>query len=115
MTAPHDQPDPATLLDAVREFLLDEVEPRLEGRLRYHLKVAANVLAIAERELRLGDEHRARHVERLSRLGFASDEELAAAIRSGALDDRAEVLERELREMVADKLEVARPGYGSHL
>ena len=37
MTAPHDQPDAATLLEAVREFLTTEVEPQTEGRLRYHL------------------------------------------------------------------------------
>jgi hypothetical protein len=113
VSAPHDAPDPAALLDAVREFLVSEVEPQLEGRLRYHLKVAANVLAIAERELRLGDEHAARHRERLERLGFASDAALAAAIRAGALDERLDELERELRSAVADKLSVARPGYGA--
>jgi hypothetical protein len=112
MTAPHDEPDPPTLLEAVREFLTTEVEPTTEGRLRYHLKVAANVLAIVERQLRLGDEQAARHRDRLRRLGFESDAELAEAIRTGALDDRAEGLARELREMVSDKLAVARPGYG---
>ena len=111
MTAPHDPPDPAALLDAVREFLASEVEPQLEGRLRYHLKVAANVLAIVERELRLGDEHAARHRERLQRMGFAGDAELAAAIRAGDLDERLDELEHELRAAVADKLAVARPGY----
>jgi hypothetical protein len=111
MSAPHDAPDPPALLDAVREFLVSEVEPQLEGRLRYHLKVAANVLGIVERELRLGGEHAARHRERLERMGFTSDAELAAAIRSGALDSRLDELERELREAVADKLAVARPGY----
>jgi hypothetical protein len=108
---PHDLPDPAALLEAVREFLSDEVEPELEGRLRYHLKVAANVLAIVERELRLGDEHAARHRERLERLGFGSDAELADAIRAGALDDRLDELAAELRQMVADKLAVARPNH----
>jgi hypothetical protein len=113
VSAPHDQPDPTTLIEAVREFLATEVEPQTEGRLRYHLKVAANVLAIAERELTLGPEHAAAHRERLKRLGFSSDHELAAAIRSGELDDRYEELARELREMVTDKLAVARPGYGA--
>ena len=93
MSAPHDAPDPSALLDAVRAFLISEVEPQLEGRLRYHVKVAANVLAIIERELRDGD--------------------LAAAIRTGALDERLDELERELRAAVADKLAVARPGYGN--
>jgi hypothetical protein len=112
MSAPHDAPDPSALLDAVRDFLISEVEPQLDGRLRYHLKVAANVLAIVERELHLGEEHAARHRERLARMGFASDADLAAAIRTGALDVRMDELERELRATVADKLAVARPGYG---
>jgi len=112
LSAPHDEPDPITLIEAVREFLTTEVEPEAEGRLRYHLKVAANVLAIVERELRLGEEITAAHRERLARLGFGSDAELAAAIRSGNLDQRHEELARDLREMVADKLAVARPGYG---
>lgn len=113
MSAPHDQPDPTTLIEAVREFLATEVEPTTEGRLRYHLKVAANVLAIVERELRLGPDHAAAHRERLKRLGFTSDQELASAIRSGSLDDRHQELARGLRETVADKLAVARPGYES--
>lgn len=113
MSAPHDEPGTRALVEAVREFLAGEVEPVTEGRLRYHVKIAANVLAIVERELQLGQEHAARHRERLVRLGFGSDEELAAAIRSGALDDRHGELTRELTQMVADKLAVARPGHAS--
>lgn len=109
MRAPHDPPDAAALLEAVREFLTEEVEAALEGRLRWHTKVAANVLAIVERELALGPEQAARHRQRLARLGFESDAALAKAIRHGAVDDRLEELAGELREMVADKLAVARP------
>ena len=113
MSAPHDEPDPRALIEAVREFLATEVEPQTEGRLRYHLKVAANVLAIVERELEQGEANAAAHRERLARLGFTSDKELAAAIRSGELDERHEELAHEFSAMVADKLAVARPGYGS--
>lgn len=111
MTAPHDLPDPLTLLEAVREFLAEQVEPRLEGQPRWHAKVAAHVLAVAERELRLGPEHAARHRARLERLGFADDAGLADAIRAGRLDGRLEELTGELRETVADKLAVARPDH----
>jgi uncharacterized protein (DUF2267 family) len=109
VSAPHDQPDAATLLEAVREFLSEELEPQLDGRLRWHTKVAANVLAVVERELRLGPEQAVRHAERLQRLGFDSDAALADAIRTGQLDDRLDELAAELQEMVADKLAVARP------
>jgi hypothetical protein len=111
VSPPHDRPDARELLEAVREFLAGEVEPELEGRLRYLLKVAINVLAIAERELELGGEQATRHAARLARLGFDSDAELARAIRAGAADDRLERLEAELKELVADKLAVARPTY----
>jgi hypothetical protein len=111
LSSPHDLPDPPTLLEAVREFLERDIEPELEGRLRYHLKVAINVLAIVERELRLGPEHAARHRQRLERLGFETDAELADAIRSGALDDRLDDVRTALTEMVGDKLAVARPDH----
>jgi hypothetical protein len=111
VSAPHDRPDVTELLEAVREFLAEEVEPQLEGRVRYLLKVATNVLAIVGRELELGPEQADRHAQRLQRLGFESDAELARAIRSGEMDDRLELLEAELKEMVADKLAVARPDH----
>lgn len=111
MSPPHDIPDAPALLDAVREFLTEQIEPLLEGQPRWHAKVAANVLAVVERELRLGPEHAARHRQRLERLGFANDAELADAIRAGKLDDRLEELTGELREMVSDKLAVARPDH----
>jgi hypothetical protein len=109
VSEPHDLPDAAALLEAVREFLSGELEPQLEGRLRWHAKVAANVLAVVERELRLGPEQAARHRERLQRLGFESDAALADAIRAGQLDGQLPQVAEELREMVADKLAVARP------
>jgi hypothetical protein len=112
-SGPHDAPDLDGLVVAVREFLSAELEPELEGRLRYQLKVAIHVLEIVERELRLGEEHRARHAALLERLGYGDDAELSAAIRSGGLDDDLDELARELRLVVADKLEVARPGYGT--
>jgi hypothetical protein len=113
MTEPHDQPDAPMLIEAVREFLTADVEPQTEGRLRYHLKVAANVLAIVERELRPGAAQAVAHRGRLQRMGFDTDRELATAIRAGTLDDRLAELEPELRETVADKLAVARPDYGN--
>jgi hypothetical protein len=42
------------LLDAVREFLTDQVMPATSGQLAFHARVAANVLAIVARELELG-------------------------------------------------------------
>ena len=113
MTAPHDEPGAQALIEAVRQFLADEVEPQTEGRLRYHLKVAANVLAIVERELQLGAAQSARHAERLVGLGVRQRSGTGCCAPLGRLDERLKDLEEPLREMVADKLAVARPGYAS--
>ena len=50
----HGVPTTAELVAAVREFLSDDVMPATEGRLQFHARVAANVLAQVERELALG-------------------------------------------------------------
>ena len=39
------------LLEAVREFLTNDVMPSTDGRVSFHARVAANVVAIVEREL----------------------------------------------------------------
>jgi hypothetical protein len=110
MSPPHDAPDARELVAAVREFLERDVLGALHGGTRYHCLVAINVLGVVERELLLGAEHRERHRRRLAALGFADDASLAAALRSGALDDRYEEVKAALTAMVRDKLAVAAPG-----
>lgn len=111
MTAPHDIPDAAALVEAVREFLDSDVLPTLEGRVRFHGRVAVNVLGMVERELRLGEEQATAHSRGLARLGVASESALAAAIRDGSLDDRVDDVRRFVAETVRAKLEVANPRY----
>ena len=82
-----------------------------EGRVRFHARVAANVVAMVARELALGPEQGPRTRPGCEGLGMSSDAELAAAIRSGALDDRADEVRAVVRATVADKLAVANPGY----
>jgi aminoglycoside phosphotransferase (APT) family kinase protein len=45
------RPTARELLDAVHGFLLDDVVPGTTGRISFHARVAANVIAIVEREL----------------------------------------------------------------
>lgn len=99
------------LLDAVREFLERDVMANTDGRLAFHARVAANVVAMVAREIALGPGHVADHTKRLASLGVASEAELVAAIRSGALDDRMEEVHVVVRATVADKLAVSNPGY----
>jgi hypothetical protein len=112
--APHDAPSAAELAEAVREWLEGDVAAGTEGRLRFHARVAANVMGILERELRLGPAHAAAHAARLGRLGVPDDAALAAAIRAGDLDvdDDRRIL-TEVWSAAIDKLEVAHPGYAA--
>lgn len=114
MSAPHDRPTAAELVEAVGEWIrrsqIDgEIEPNA-----FHARVAANMLRIVERELALGPEHAEAHRARLAQLGVADDRELAAAIRSGTLDDRADEVRALVWASVRDKLAVANPRYLGH-
>ncbi len=111
MTAPHDAPTAAELLESVREWLDRDVIPSTDGRLRFHARVASNVLGMVEREIDLGPAQQLAHQARLAQLGVASDAELAAAIRRHEFDDRGPELRSLLTEAVLDKLAVANPRY----
>ena len=111
MSEPHDVPNASELIESVREWIERDVMSSTEGRLKFHARVAANVLAIVERELALGPDQAIAHRGRLEQLGVASDAELAASIRDGGFVDRGDELRGLLRESVEDKLRVANPRY----
>ncbi len=106
----HGRPIAAELVAAVAEFLETDVRAATSGQVNFHARVAANALRIVERELL--DEGEAESRAALAGLGFAGEEELAAAIRAGELDGRAgpEVAAL-LRTLVRRRLAVAHPGY----
>jgi hypothetical protein len=91
----HGIPSSAELAQAVREFLEQEVMPATEGRLSFHARVAANVLAQIERELQSGLPD------------TTGDPELCAAIRAGSID-LAHAYDA-IRETVVAKLRVSNP------
>jgi hypothetical protein len=111
MSAPHDRPTAAELVDAVRELLTDELLDSVDGRLRFQVRVAANALAIVGRELELGPAQAAAHAKRLAALGVADDTALVVAIRSGAMDSRWNEVVGAVRAAVIDKLAVSNPTY----
>lgn len=108
---PHDLPSAPELLEAVREFLEDDVLGATSGRVRFHTRVAVNVLRMVERESLLGPAHAEAHKRRLRKLGYASEHDLAAAIRRGDLDDRWAEVKASVWQTVRDKLAVANPTY----
>jgi hypothetical protein len=103
------RPTAAELVEAVREWVDGDVRGATEGRVAFHARVAVNALAIVERELELGAGHRGAHAARLAQLGCADEAELAAQIRNGDLDDRADEVRLLVAESVRAKLEVANP------
>ena len=96
MSAP-DRPDAAELVEAVFEFLAEEVLPNApDHRAKFRTLVAMNALGIARREL--GSTERFPPEDDLR--------ELARRIRSGAPADLAE-----LKAHVAAKLRISNPAY----
>ena len=112
-----DRPTAPELVTAVREFLERDVMAATEGRVQFHTRVAVNVLNTVARELELGDgfadAEKARATALLGHDGDADalERELAAAIRSGALDGEQGAVRAHVRATVREKLLVANPGY----
>lgn len=106
----YDRPTADELLQAVTGFLRQELITD-DPRSAYLAKVAANVLTIVRREMRLGPAHRETHRSHLGVLGCTDDAELAARIRNGTLSDTdPEVLEA-VRSSIAAQVIVANPRY----
>jgi aminoglycoside phosphotransferase (APT) family kinase protein len=110
---PHDRPSGAVLLSAVRDFLATEVGSRdaTDPILKFHARVAANALRIAEREALLAPAHEQAHRDRLAALGCQDDADLCAKIRDGALDHRFGEVAEATRATAVDKLTVANPAH----
>src|SRR5262249_21578603 len=126
-----DRPSVSELLRAVRGFLEDDLVPALEGRRRFHALVAANVLAIVERELggegapaarqwdggaprsRRGPGTRPGGPSALPAGSRARGSRLVERIRSGEADvgDLAVRVRAHVRATVLEKLAVANPKY----
>ena len=112
-----DRPTAAELVKAVRDFLADDVQPALEGRLAFHTRVAVNALGMIERELSVGPDLDAAERARAAALRADDGElrelerELATRIRDGSLDARSQEVDDHVRATVRAKLEVANPGY----
>ena len=116
--SPFGRPTAAELAEAVREHLDRQVgdDPRPGGPsgsdgARFETRVVRNAVAVIERELRLGPELAAAHAARLSALGYADDADLAADLRSGALDDDWSGVASALAVWARDQLLVANPSY----
>ncbi len=112
-----DRPTAVELLVAIREFVEHDVMPTVEGRVRFHSRVAVNALGMLERELDLGPELDAAERARLAGLLGHDDDvpaltrDLSHRIRDGSLDDRRAEVIAAVRASVRDKLLVSNPDY----
>jgi Domain of unknown function (DUF6285) len=126
----YDHPSAAELIAAARMQLEQQVIPSIaEPRLRFQTLVAANVLAIVERELATGQTHMAAAWQRAADLhGDTIDQpasealhaavvtqaqRLCADIRAGAYDDqpRSRALLAHLRRTAEEELLIANPRF----
>ena len=114
---PIDRPTAAELLAAVREHLIDNLAPTLEGQPAFHLRVATNALAIVERTLAEGGAMDQAELARLQALLGAEGDlielnhALAEQIAKGDFKGRREAILAHLRQTADDKLRLANPRY----
>ena len=114
---PSSLPSAPDLLAVVREFLENDILPAagLDDDKRFNVRVAINLLAAVERELRQGPEADAAEAARLAL--FVSEgstiaeknQLLARAIRQGAMAPNHPQLLDHLRRTLADTLRINNP------
>lgn len=105
------RPTAAELVAAVAEFLDTEVRDSetVGAPVKFQARVAANALRMVERELLAFDASATEAA--LAGVGYTDEAALAAAIRAGELDDRADDVTACLRALVRQRLAAAHPGY----
>lgn len=118
-----DRPTPTELLEAVAAFLREQVVPASSGALAFHVRVAANALDIARRELLAEADTSQATGERASLQALLGSTEpdldalqrtLCRRIADGALDLATPGLADHLWRTTRAKLAVDQPGYGSY-
>jgi hypothetical protein len=127
ITRMQDRPSYEELLEAVRGFLERDVVPALEGTRKFHARVAANVLAIVQRELAAEPAQLAAEWRRLDALvGFEETPLDLVALKRGLTERSRDLCRRiqageadtgefrraviaHVRETVREKLAVANP------
>lgn len=115
-----EQPSASELLDAVAEFLRNEVMPALDARLAFHARVAANVLDIVRREMAEGPSAEAAEADRLKALlkRDGGPAELNAALceglASGAVDPADAAVIQHLWATTLATVAIDQPNYATY-
>ncbi len=128
-----DRPDKATLMDAVAEFLTEEVRPQIADKaLSFRCLITANLASIVAREIRTEHNHNAAQMRRLSALlpevDLSATQEaettdrhaairalnhaLVAKIKAGDFDERQQAaVWSHVNETLREKLSVINPRF----
>lgn len=112
-----DKPTLAEIVIAAREFLENKAMPELTGRTAFHARVAANALAIAEREITIGpaaaEQEQARLELLLQRRGSLDElnRDLCGRIAAGQMTLQTPGLAEHLRLTTIDKVRIDQPNY----
>jgi len=113
----NDRPDATELIETVREFLQEKLVPAMTGHAAFEVRIAANLLAIALRELEHSPVSTEAARERLAliigRAGTVDELEavLVQRIQTGDLSIASEALRAHLQKTVRDRLAIANPKY----
>jgi len=108
---PYDAPSAIELIQAVEECISEEIVPASDGATKWKLRIAANALKIAVREIEGETSHRNALHTILSDLEAIDMPDLSEKIKAGDYDDRFEMLQEKLLSIAAMKLEVANPSH----
>ncbi|MCP4752384.1 MAG: hypothetical protein GY866_15935 [Proteobacteria bacterium] len=117
---PTNRPSMKELVEAVREFLENKVQPAIEGQVSFHTRIAINMLKTVERELELSPELDSQELLRLQGLlgkeGSLEElnSELCRKIREESLDYQSDDLIEHLRLTALGKLSIDNPGYSAY-
>ena len=115
-----DEPTPTELIQAVADFLRNEIAPVVKGHHAFKLRVGINALDLVTRQLALQQGSDAAEAARLSALLAMQgsllelNRALSEKIASGELDLQTPGLAQHLWQTTMDKLAVDQPNYASY-
>ena len=115
-----DEPTPTELINAVADFLRNDIAPMISGHNAFNLRVAINALDLVTRQLTLEQGSDAAEAARLTQLlgmqGSLTElnRTLADRIANGELDLQTPGLADHLWQTTMDKLAVDQPNYASY-
>src|SRR3954447_3004186 len=115
-----DEPKPEELIEAVADFLRNDIAPQISGHQAFKLRVSINALELVARQLKLEQGSDVAEAARLSQLlGMQGslgelNKLLADRIANGELDLQTPGLARHLWQTTMEKLAVDQPSYASY-